>query len=112
MSLFALKDRHCNASVGALTPDQLAHFLLQVPGWVVQDRQLTASFAFKDYHQTIDFVNAMANMTHAEDHHPELVVNYNRIDVRYQTHSVGALSENDFICAAKVNALVAQRAGA
>ena len=63
------------------------------------------SFRFKNYYQTISFVNALAWIAHQQDHHPDLEVGYNRCLVRYSTHSVGGLSENDFICAARIDAL-------
>jgi len=62
-------------------------------------------FEFKNYYKTIAFVNAVAWMAHQENHHPDLSVSYNRCRVQYSTHAIGGLSENDFICAAKVDAL-------
>ena len=70
---------------------------------------ITRSFRFADYRATIAFVNALAWVVHAEDHHPELVVGYDRCEVRFVTHSVGGVTGNDFICAAKADALYAQR---
>lgn len=63
------------------------------------------TFRFKNYYETLAFVNAMAWIIHREDHHPDLEVGYNRCVVRFSTHSVGGLSENDFICAAKIDTL-------
>ena len=65
------------------------------------------TFPFKNYHETIAFVNALAWVAHTEDHHPDLTVSYARCVVRFNTHSVGGISVNDFICAAKADALVA-----
>jgi len=62
-------------------------------------------FRFKDYYRTMSFVNALAHMANAEDHHPDLSVHYDRCVVRYSTHDAGGLSENDFICAARASAL-------
>ena len=78
-----------------------------LPGWeVIDDGEAIANtFRFKDYHQTIAFVNAVADIANAEDHHPDLSVHYDRCEVRYSTHDVGGLSDNDFICAAKVESL-------
>ena len=64
------------------------------------------TFTFKNYHETMAFVNALAWIAHTEDHHPDLVVTYNRCIVRFTTHSVGGISINDFICAAKADALL------
>jgi len=63
-------------------------------------------YEFADFYETMAFVNALAYIAHVEDHHPELAVSYNRCAVTYSTHSLGGLSENDFICAAKIEALV------
>ena len=63
-------------------------------------------YRFKNYYQTIAFVNALAWVAHQQDHHPDLEVGYNRCCVHYSTHSVGGLSENDFICAARIDTLV------
>lgn len=81
--------------------------LLNVKGWAHADGALEKTFSFKNYYETLAFVNALAYLCHAEDHHPELRVFYNRCVVRFDTHSVGGISINDFICAAKANALVA-----
>ena len=70
-------------------------------------KAIARSFKFENYYQTISFVNAIAWIAHREDHHPDLAVGYNRCMVAFSTHSVGGLSENDFICAAKVDALSA-----
>lgn len=66
---------------------------------------ISRSFKFKNYYETLAFVNAMAWIIHREDHHPDLEVGYNRCLVKFSTHSVNGLSENDFICAAKLDAL-------
>jgi len=80
--------------------------LADAPGWALVDGAIQKRFDFKDYHHTLAFVNALAWIAHAEDHHPDLLVSYNRCTVRYNTHSVGGISINDFICAAKVDALL------
>lgn len=61
---------------------------------------------FGNYYQTMAFVNALAWIAHAEDHHPDLEVGYNRCHIRFSTHAIGGLSENDFICAAKIDTLL------
>ena len=79
--------------------------LKKLPGWERSGDEIARTYDFKDYHQTIAFVNATAWISHQEDHHPDLEVGYNKCRVRYSTHSVGGLSENDFRCAARVEAL-------
>ncbi len=79
----------------------------QVSGWRLHAGAIEKPFSFKNYHETVAFVNALAWIAHTEDHHPELTVSYDRCVVRFNTHSVGGISVNDFICAAKADALVA-----
>jgi 4a-hydroxytetrahydrobiopterin dehydratase len=77
-----------------------------LPGWTNDGgKAIRKEYKFKDFHETMDFVNGVAKIAHAQDHHPDLAVSYNKCTVTYSTHSVGGLSENDFICAAKVESL-------
>ena len=108
-----LTGKHCIHGAPALDPAAIAALLPQVPGWQVEQARLVRSFEFHNYHETIEFVNALAWMIHGQDHHPELTVRYRHCVVAFTTHSAGnAVSENDFICAAKANAIYDQRAGA
>ena len=86
---------------------EIRSHLNEVSGWQLADGAIEKTFSFKDYLETLAFVNATAWICHTEDHHPDLSMGYNRCVVRFNTHSVGGVSINDFICAAKVNALVA-----
>ena len=76
--------------------------------WVFDGDALMKTYRFKNYYETIAFVNALAYIVHREDHHPDLHVGYNRCVVRYNTHSVKGISENDFISAAKADAVYSQ----
>jgi len=107
MSINPLAQQHCQALEGhsAMAPEVVAQHLATVPGWALVDGAIQKRFDFADYHHTLAFVNALAWVAHREDHHPELLVSYNRCTVRFNTHSVGGISLNDFICAAQVDAL-------
>lgn len=110
--LIPLIDAHCIPRKGAehkLTEARIRELLPEVAGWELAEdgHALTRTFKFKNYYRTMAFVNALAWMAHREDHHPDLGVHYDRCVVRYSTHDVGGLSENDFICAAKAQALAA-----
>ncbi len=103
-----LTDKHCKPCEGGvppLTDKQARDLLKQLDGWELNDNRISKTFAFKNYYQTIAFVNAIAWMTHREDHHPDMAVGYSKCRVEYTTHAIGGLSDNDFICAAKVDAL-------
>lgn len=89
-----------------------AHQQLTVlPQWSLLGDAIERRFSFTHYFETLAFVNALAYVVHHEDHHPVLTVEYNRCTVRFNTHSVRGLSINDFICAAKIDALHEQRFG-
>lgn len=107
-----LQQQTCKALKGSehlLSPEQCQSYLQQLDGWqLAEDGQaLLKTVHFDDYHRTMAFVNALAFIAHREDHHPDLGVHYNRCEIRFSTHDVGGLSINDFICAAKADALLA-----
>ena len=95
----------------ALTATGVVANLAQLEGWNLTGNgtevAIEKSFAFDDYYRTIAFVNAVAFIAHAQDHHPHLSVEYKRCQVRFNTHDVGGLSLRDFDCAARVDALLA-----
>jgi len=99
--------RPCEGGVPACSDEQAAELLRQLKGWAIVDGKLAKVYLFRDYHQTMAFVNALAWISHREGHHPDLEVGYRQCRVLYWTHAVDGLSENDFICAAKCDALFA-----
>ena len=112
MTLTELLEKKCRPLDVALTPTEVNAYLALIDGWRLTDGKVKKTFDFKNYYETLAFINAIAYVIHAEDHHPELVVTYNRCVVKFDTHSVnggkGGVSENDFICAAKVDAIFQQ----
>ena len=84
-----------------------AKLLANLSGWTLVDQYLEKTFTFRNHLETMAFVNAIAWVSHREDHHPELTVGYKDVRVRYWTHAIGGLSDNDFICAAKLDQLLA-----
>ncbi len=112
MNAADLRGQQCAPQFKALSADELAAYLPAVAAWHLQDGRIVRQFSFADYYATLAFVNAIAYVIHAEDHHPELVVTYNKCTVKYDTHSVddgrGGLSPNDFICAARIDAIFEQ----
>ncbi|MDD5324499.1 MAG: 4a-hydroxytetrahydrobiopterin dehydratase [Polaromonas sp.] len=79
----------------------------QAQGWRVMDGALEKTFAFKNFHETMGFVNAVAFIANAEDHHPDLALSYGKCTVRFNTHDVNGISASDFFCASRVDALLA-----
>ena len=99
------KCKPCEGGVAPYNAQQTAELMKQLKGWIVDDGKLVKVYPFTNYYQTMAFVNALAWISHREDHHPDLQVGYNKCRVEYMTHAIGGLSENDFICAAKCDAL-------
>ncbi len=108
-----LTRRHCTPCKGdtaAITRKAAQATLMQISGWALNDdgTMISRRFRFKNFHETMAFVNAMAWIAHAQDHHPDFSTGYKHCLVNYTTHAIGGLSENDFICAAKVTALLGE----
>lgn len=103
-----LSEQRCLPMEGqhAMTAYEIDKYLGMVSGWAEVDGAIEKTYEFANYHETIAFVNALAWIANREDHHPDLAVSYSRCAVRFNTHSVGGLSVNDFICAAKLDALI------
>lgn len=99
------KCKPCEGGVPPLSEDEIRTLLQSLDGWTHRDGQISKTFDFRNYYETMAFVNASAWISHHEDHHPDLEVGYNHCTVRYRTHAINGLSENDFICAAKIDAL-------
>lgn len=106
-----LTARHCvpcEGGIGPLSTEDADALLDSVPGWAIapDGAGISREFRFRNFHEVMEFVNALAWVAHREDHHPDLQVGYDSVGVSYSTHAIGGLSENDFICAAKINALL------
>lgn len=100
-------NQQCQRRAAAMTEQAVHDHLAQMSGWRDAGGAIEKTFAFKGWLETVAFVDALAWMCHVEDHHPELHVQFDRCKVRFSTHSAGGVSANDFICAAKADALVA-----
>ncbi|WP_312510754.1 4a-hydroxytetrahydrobiopterin dehydratase [Massilia sp.] len=108
-----LEKRTCIAGAKGLDPWAIDALLLDVPGWTAIDGVLFREFKLPNYRATIAFANAVADIAETQNHHPEMTIDYSTCRVIWSTHSAGgALTENDFICAAKVNALYPGQASA
>jgi 4a-hydroxytetrahydrobiopterin dehydratase len=99
----------CHGGVVAITPAEAKKMVEQQlqAGWqLVEDgKALKREFKFTDFYRAMSFVNAVAHIANIEDHHPDIECGWGYCRIRYQTHSIDGLHENDFICAAKIDAL-------
>lgn len=106
-----LTDKHCEPCEGGVDPmDKKAALAMleELPGWALSDdgRMISRRFEFKGFYKTMSFINAMAWVVNQENHHPDFSAGYDFCEVGFTTHAIDGLSENDFICAAKVSALL------
>jgi 4a-hydroxytetrahydrobiopterin dehydratase len=112
LTISELLEKKCQHLENGLSDAEITGYLAIVEGWALIDGKIVKTFNFQNYYETLAFINAIAYVIHAEDHHPELVTTYNRCVVKFDTHSVnggkGGISENDFICAAKVDSIFTQ----
>jgi 4a-hydroxytetrahydrobiopterin dehydratase len=103
--LTLLSCQACKAGEPPLAQSEIDRLLHQLSGWMQADNTLVKTYTFKNYYQTLAFVNASAWISHREDHHPDLNASYNHCTVTYTTHAVNGLTLNDFICASKLDKL-------
>ena len=106
-----LANRHCKPCEGGISPttrDQAQTNLKQVAGWELSEdgTMISRRFGFKNFYETMAFINAMAWIANSQDHHPDFSAGYKHCLVNFTTHAISGLSENDFICAAKLNKLL------
>ena len=99
----------CTEATPRVTPDEVNRLIATLPGYRADllVGSISKVYEFADFYETMAFINAVAYVAHVEDHHPDMAISYNRCSVTYSTHAIGGLSENDFICAAKIEALLA-----
>ncbi|MEK7992075.1 MAG: 4a-hydroxytetrahydrobiopterin dehydratase [Thiotrichaceae bacterium] len=97
----------CEGGVRPLNSQETKIMLAKLAGWQLaeNDTAIIHAFKFKNFYETMAFINAVAWIAHQEDHHPDVSFGYNTCQIRYSTHAIGGLSENDFICAAKIDGL-------
>ena len=97
----------CEGGATGLTKAEANDFLKQLEGWTLNYEvpELTKAYTFKNFYKTMAFVNAVAFVANNENHHPDLLVGYNYCTISLKTHAISGLSENDFIVAAKIDAL-------
>ncbi|NRB71402.1 MAG: 4a-hydroxytetrahydrobiopterin dehydratase [Xanthomonadales bacterium] len=110
-STCSLTDKHCvpcEGGVDAIDRESALEMLKTLPHWTLSEdsKMITRRFEFKGFYRTVSFINAMAWVVNKENHHPDFSAGYNFCEVGFTTHAIDGLSENDFICAAKVSALL------
>jgi 4a-hydroxytetrahydrobiopterin dehydratase len=107
MDLFSKKCVPCEAGVQPLSREDAERYLPEVPGWALAEsaQSIQREFKFKDFKEAMRFVNAAADIAESEGHHPDIFISWNKVRLGLSTHAIKGLSENDFILAAKINAV-------
>lgn len=109
MTTCNISDRRCLPCEGGIPPlstEEAARLMQGVPEWKLIGHRIERNFVFANHYEAMSFVNAVAWISHRQDHHPELKIGYKDCLVSYTTHAIDGLSENDFICAAKIDRLL------
>lgn len=103
-------NKKCTPGIGAIqvNNNEIQQYLLDLPGWELKsdERHIVRRFEFNNFKQTMFFMNAVAYLCECESHHPDVHLGYNHCELEFSTHDIKSLSENDFICAAKINRLL------
>lgn len=99
------KCKPCEGGTPPLGDDEISRYLAHLEGWEHGENVISKGYEFKNHYHAMAFANAVAWVSHRENHHPIMEVSYNRCRLIYTTHAIGGLSENDFICAAKIDTL-------
>lgn len=103
-----LINKKCKPCEGGISPfdmDTIRVYLLDTPGWSFDDgsKEINREFKFKNFVESIKFINLVADLSETEGHHPDIFINFNKVILKLKTHAIGGLSENDFILAVKIN---------
>jgi 4a-hydroxytetrahydrobiopterin dehydratase len=110
MATSELLSRHCKEGAPAIPEDRIHELLKDVPGWTREGKSIKRDYSFPDFAQALAFVNQVGGLAESESHHPDFFLTWGRVDLTLSTHSAGGLSDNDFILAAKIDALEEQAA--
>ncbi len=107
MDLLKKKCVPCEGGAEPLTKGEAIDYMTEVPGWALSEdiKKISKEYKFKDFIGAINFVERVAELVEMEDHHPDIHIHYNKVLLELWTHAIGGLSENDFIVAAKVDAI-------
>jgi 4a-hydroxytetrahydrobiopterin dehydratase len=105
MKLSEQKCVPCHGGMPPLSHEDAAAMHKEIPEWTLKDNAIEGTFTFKDFKEAIKFVNKVAETAEQEGHHPDIHIYYSKVRLELTTHKIKGLSENDFILAAKINAI-------
>lgn len=96
----------CEGGTPPLSKTEAENLLKEVSNWKLEGKMIRKQFKFKNFVEAMKFVNKVAEIAESEGHHPDMKISWNKVTLELWTHSIGGLSENDFIVAAKVDAIL------
>ena len=105
MKLIELRCIPIEPGTQPLSPDEAKPLFGQITGWSMNKNELRREFKLKDFRKAVDFVNEVAGIANAQDHHPDITISYNRVTLVLTTHKIKGLSINDFIVAARIDGM-------
>lgn len=105
MELATKKCIPCEGGIPPLSLQKINELMPKIEGWELQGDKISKNFQFENFKEAIRFVNKVAELAEQENHHPNILINYNIVIITLWTHAVNGLSENDFILAAKIDKL-------
>jgi 4a-hydroxytetrahydrobiopterin dehydratase len=109
IDLSSKKCKPCEGGTPPLATEEANKLLAQISGWeLLEGIKIKKEFKFKDFLAAMEFVNNVANIANQENHHPAILISYNKVKITSSTHAIGGLSENDFILAAKIDKLISK----
>jgi 4a-hydroxytetrahydrobiopterin dehydratase len=106
MKLAEKKCKPCERMTKPLSRDEARMMAVEIPNWQLKEKSLEREFKFGNFREAMDFVNDVAEIAEVENHHPDIHVYYNRVNLQLSTHKIGGLSENDFILASRIDRLL------
>lgn len=95
-----------------MSKEEAQALLERVGGWKLKENRIQKIYTFKDFKESMEFVNRVADLAEEEGHHPDIAISWNKVTLTLTTHAIGGLSQNDFILAAKINKMKLVRAHA
>ena len=103
MDISQKKCAPCKGDTPPLAMEQANALLNQIPSWSIKNGHVFKQFKFKNFKESMEFVNKVAEIAELENHHPNITISYNRVGIELWTHAINGLSENDFIIPAKID---------
>ena len=103
MKLAEQRTRSISKGAAPLPRSEAEDLLREIPAWSIGERTIAREFRFTDFRQAMVFVNSVAEIANEQDHHPDVFISYNKVQLTLSTHKIGGLSLNDFIVAAKID---------